>query len=97
MKIDDDCFFNLERIQAMINSPKKDAKVNVTGFMMGYGWSKRKPLRDTKLIGQNMGKWLMPTYMFPKEIYPDYMAGPGYVLNRVAVHRILEVKARIDF
>ena len=59
--------------------------------MVGREWKAVTPLNDVKLIGTAKEKWLLPDYMYNKKTFPDYMAGPGYLLGREAANCIQEV------
>lgn len=86
MKVDDDCFFNLERLQSIIYSQKSKEEL-----LLGHAWAKARPITNIKTFGTKRGRWLVPSYMYDKKFFPQYMAGPGYVMSRKAAQCILEV------
>ena len=89
MKVDDDCFFSLDKIKEEINSA---TAANANSLMIGKPSLDAKPLRHFRKRNPKLRRWLVPMYMYKKQVFPDYMNGPGYVLNRAGVRCILLVK-----
>ena len=95
MKVDDDCFINLDRIRDIIDTSIDTEADSKRGVLIGFLWQGSRPIRDLNTFGTDTGRWLMPNYIFDKAVYPNYMGGPGYVMDRNAVECILQVMTAI--
>uniref|UniRef100_A0A182LZ38 Hexosyltransferase n=1 Tax=Anopheles culicifacies TaxID=139723 RepID=A0A182LZ38_9DIPT len=96
MKCDDDTFVNVPNLlhvllggtvplykaaisfydtnTVAVKSPKNRLiadKYLLTGFLFC----------DAKPIGDTSSKWYSPTYMYDKEVYPNYLSGTAYLMN----------------
>ncbi|XP_052902642.1 uncharacterized protein LOC128310129 isoform X1 [Anopheles moucheti] len=96
MKCDDDTFVNVPNLlhvllggtvplykaaisfydtnTVAVKSPKNrliEGKYLLTGFLFC----------DAKPIGDTTSKWYSPTYMYDKEVYPNYLSGTAYLMN----------------
>uniref|UniRef100_A0A182VZX8 ZZ-type domain-containing protein n=1 Tax=Anopheles minimus TaxID=112268 RepID=A0A182VZX8_9DIPT len=96
MKCDDDTFVNVPNLlhvllggtvplykaaisfydtnTVAVKSPKNRLTVGkhlLTGFLFC----------DAKPIGDTSSKWYSPTYMYDKEVYPNYLSGTAYLMN----------------
>ena len=92
MKVDDDCFFNLDKIKEEIDSAAATTTAaGDDGLLIGKLSRDAKPMRHFRRLNPKFRRWLVPMYMYEKPVFPDYMNGPGYVLDRAAVRCILQV------
>ncbi|XP_049283831.1 uncharacterized protein LOC125764049 [Anopheles funestus] len=96
MKCDDDTFVNVPNLlhvllggtvplykaaisfydtnTVAVKSPKNRlivGKYLLTGFLFC----------DAKPIGDTSSKWYSPTYMYDKDVYPNYLSGTAYLMN----------------
>ncbi|XP_030388530.1 beta-1,3-galactosyltransferase 1 [Scaptodrosophila lebanonensis] len=61
-------------LTAMVMSPEN--RLNATkGIMRGHQFCSARPVSNVT------NKWYMPYYMYPKEAYPKYLSGAGYLMS----------------
>ncbi|KAF5304756.1 hypothetical protein FQA39_LY09533, partial [Lamprigera yunnana] len=68
MKTDDDTFVNLINLVNTLQRIKKS-------IMFGKLVIQSKPIRDY------YDKWYVPSYMYSKKFYPNYLSGTAYVMT----------------
>lgn len=85
MKVDDDVFLHVPNIIQYLSNLSKPR------LLMGVKVYSAKPVKDTD------SKWYMPLAEFPKPVYPDYLAGPGYVMGRHAIEILYRNSFRKPF
>lgn len=79
MKIDSDMFLNPWFLMDKVLQPSFPAKVN---FYTGLVVVDALPQRDKS------SKWYMPFSQYPKNVYPPYCSGTGYILSGDLAGRI---------
>ena len=75
LKLDDDCFFSVPRLMEV-------ATVHGSDIVGGF------PVLNARRKKQ--GKNRVPDYLYRRNRYPPFMAGPGYLLDRRAGDCILK-------
>ncbi|EDV27077.1 uncharacterized protein TRIADDRAFT_4567, partial [Trichoplax adhaerens] len=84
LKVDDDVFVNTFLLYNELLKLK-----NKHDFYTGYGHFHIRPHRD------QLHKWYVPFQDYPREYFPDYCIGGGYVLSGDLLGKILRVEPRI--
>eukprot|EP00928_Gymnodinium_smaydae_P046906 TRINITY_DN31278_c0_g1_i1.p1 TRINITY_DN31278_c0_g1~~TRINITY_DN31278_c0_g1_i1.p1 ORF type:complete len:336 (-),score=51.91 TRINITY_DN31278_c0_g1_i1:134-1141(-) len=79
MKVDDDTFPDLRKLQPILHQKKKrHRKYLYAGGM----------LMHNRVL--TVGKWAQSTLVYDKEFYPPYASGPGYVLGADLVRLLFD-------
>uniref|UniRef100_A0A182Q2V5 Hexosyltransferase n=1 Tax=Anopheles farauti TaxID=69004 RepID=A0A182Q2V5_9DIPT len=100
MKCDDDTFVNVPNLlhvllggtvplykaaisfydaQSVRVKSSKNRLVEAKHLLTGFLFCEAKPIGDTS------SKWYSPTYMYDKDVYPNYLSGTAYLMNLEAV------------
>lgn len=94
-KTDDDMFVNVPNLLHILlggtvpawNSSRKNWQSRLTAtsrVLLGKRISRGSPIED---VGN---KWYIPHYMYPDKIYPDFLAGGGYLMSIDVVHSLYQ-------
>ncbi|XP_072458480.1 beta-1,3-galactosyltransferase 2-like [Notamacropus eugenii] len=86
LKVDTDVFLNPSYLVQQVLQPNRPLQSNL---ITGYIYRNPVPFRKQ---GQ---KWYMPPELYSHDKYPDYCAGPGYVMSGSLALRILTVAQRV--
>lgn len=88
MKTDSDMFVNTEYLVHKLLRPELKTKKNYfTGNnMRGFGPNRNKN-----------SKWYMPPELYPKETYPTFCSGTGYVLSADLARKIYQASRSIPY
>lgn len=73
LKSDDDMFVH---VQNLVTFLKKFSDKSVKHFLMGQLICYSKPILDSN------NKWYTPKYMYQGKVYPNYLSGTGYLMDR---------------
>lgn len=85
MKVDDDVFIHMSNIvRHLLTHPNPRV-------MMGVRVNGARPVKNTD------SKWYMPLAEYSKLVYPDYLAGPGYIMGKYAVQMLYRNSFRKPF
>ncbi|XP_078503520.1 beta-1,3-galactosyltransferase 2-like [Lissotriton helveticus] len=87
LKIDSDMFLNVDFLVHKLLRPELPVRTN---YMSGYIVSNTGPLRSKAY------KWYVPEEVYPKDKYPPYCAGPGYVFSGDLAMKIYDVAQTIQ-
>ncbi|KAJ1148426.1 hypothetical protein NDU88_001262 [Pleurodeles waltl] len=87
MKIDSDMFLNVDFLVHKLLRPELPVRTN---YMSGYIISNTGPLR------RKASKWYVPKEVYPKNKYPTYCSGPGYVFSGDVAKKIYDVAQTIQ-
>lgn len=79
LKADDDVFINTPAVLAVLNQPSTPTEK----LYMGHVY--KNP------VVQRKGKWLLTQEEYNETHYPDFCAGPGYILSRDVVQSFVEI------
>ncbi|RZC31989.1 Galactosyl T domain containing protein [Asbolus verrucosus] len=79
LKADEDVLINVNKIVGML-SVKSNIKNLLTGRLLSY----EKPVRR---FGR---KWFSPRYMYPEKTYPNFVAGPAYLMSLDVAKKLYE-------
>lgn len=74
MKIDDDVFLQVSNLVDYLSN------IRNYNLLMGFKVHSAAPVQNIN------SKWFMPLAGYSKSVYPDYLAGPGYVMGRNAIN-----------
>ncbi|XP_072455555.1 beta-1,3-galactosyltransferase 2-like [Notamacropus eugenii] len=85
LKVDTDVFLNPSYLVQKILWPNRSRQLD---FITGHILSSTNPER------RQGHKWYMPPELYSHDKYPDYCAGPGYVMSGSLALRILTVAQR---
>ncbi|XP_030040761.1 beta-1,3-galactosyltransferase 5 [Manduca sexta] len=81
-KIDDDVFLNPWRLKDVLKD-HEDAKL--LGYKISNNWLHR----------DEYNKWYIPRWLFPRDVVPEYLSGPGYIFNTKYINEILKTARKI--
>jgi len=94
LKTDDDSFVHLEALWDLAKSRMAKKSNNLIGYLQ-LGLKKHhylplahKPTRSN-LKRKAWLKWLIPTYMYNKRFFPQFLSGSGYLVTQTAAECLL--------
>ena len=96
LKTDDDSFVHLEALWDLAKSRLEKKSNNLMGYLqLGLKKHHYLPLahKPTKSNLQKNGKWLkwlIPTYMYNKRFFPQFLSGSGYLVTKSAATCLLQ-------
>ena len=102
LKTDDDSFVHLEALWDLAKSRLEKKSNNLMGYLqLGLKKHHYLPLahKPTKSNLQKNGKWLkwlIPTYMYNKRFFPQFLSGSGYLVTKSAATCLLQ-KSKVLF
>ena len=103
LKTDDDSFVHLEALWDLAKSRLEKKSNNLMGYLqLGLKKHHYLPLahKPTKSNLQKNGKWLkwlIPTYMYNKRFFPQFLSGSGYLVTKSAATCLLQKSKVILF
>lgn len=103
LKTDDDSFVHLEALWDLAKARMVKKSNNLMGYLqLGLKKHHYLPLahKPTKsnLKKKAWFKWLIPTYMYNKRFFPQFLSGSGYLVTRSAAEcLLLKSKVKIHF
>lgn len=86
MKIDSDMFLNLENLMNMLLAPDIPKENYITGMVM----------RNRPVVRDQFSKWYVPKELYPKDVYPTYLLGMGYVFSNDLPEKLVNVSKDIQ-
>ncbi|XP_043831227.1 beta-1,3-galactosyltransferase 2-like [Dromiciops gliroides] len=86
LKVDSDVFLNPRYLVQKVLQPNGPLRPD---FITGHIYRNTAPMR------RQGHKWYMPPELYSHDKYPDYCAGPGYVMSGSLALRILSVAQRV--
>jgi len=95
LKTDDDSFIHLEALWDLAKSRLEKKSNHLIGYLqLGLKKHHYLPLAHKPTSGNlkktTWLKWLIPTYMYNKKFFPQFLSGSGYLLTREASECLLE-------
>jgi len=95
LKTDDDSFVHLEALWDLAKSRLVKKSNNLMGYLqLGLKKHHYLPLahKPTKSNLQKKAwlKWLIPTYMYNKRFFPQFLSGSGYLVTKAAATCLLQ-------
>ena len=95
LKTDDDSFVHLEALWDLAKARMEKKSNNLIGFLqLGMKKHHYLPLAHkpttSNLKRKQWEKWLVPTYMYNKRFFPQFLSGSGYLVTRSASECLLE-------
>ncbi|XP_076585756.1 beta-1,3-galactosyltransferase 5-like [Chaetodon auriga] len=85
MKIDSDMFLNIDNLVIMLQMPGIPKQKYLTGMLM---WNR-------PVVRSKDSKWYVPVEMYPKNTYPTYTLGMGYIFSSDLPGKFVEVSKSI--
>ncbi|XP_071813608.1 beta-1,3-galactosyltransferase 1-like [Apostichopus japonicus] len=85
LKTDDDVFLELTNLIHLLEGAPRQS------FMTGFVYKGTKPIRDKR------SKWYISEEAYPRDIYPPYCCGIGYVISGDLPGKILEMSFKIPY
>lgn len=85
MKVDSDMFLNIDNLVIMLQKPGIPKQKYLTGMLM---W-------DRPVVRSKNSKWYVPVEMYPKNTYPTYTLGMGYIFSNDLPGKFVEVSKSI--
>ena len=87
LKVDDDSFVNIFGLKYMLGSIKTHPIKGLVGYLQkglkSNHWlpTVHRPTRNT-LDNEQVQKWIVPRYMYRKRLFPQFLGGSGYLVDR---------------
>ncbi|TSK67247.1 Beta-1,3-galactosyltransferase 2 [Bagarius yarrelli] len=85
MKVDSDMFLNLENLMSLLLAPATPKENYITGMIMS----------GQNVVRNPSSKWYVPKELYPKDIYPAYLLGMGYVFSNDLPQKLVKVSKDI--
>ncbi|XP_070845833.1 beta-1,3-galactosyltransferase 2-like [Chaetodon trifascialis] len=85
MKVDSDMFLNIDNLVIMLQKPGIPKKEYLTGMLM---W-------NAPVLRSKNSKWYVPVEMYPRNTYPTYTLGMGYIFSNDLPGKFVEVSKSI--
>ena len=99
LKTDDDSFVHLEALWDLAKSRLEKKSNNLMGYLqLGLKKHHYLPLAHKPTKSNLNGKWLkwlIPTYMYNKRFFPQFLSGSGYLVTRSAATCLLQ-KSKVN-
>ena len=94
LKTDDDSFVHLEALWDLAKSRLQKKSNNLMGYLqLGLKKHHYLPLAHKPTKSNLNGKWLkwlIPTYMYNKRFFPQFLSGSGYLVTKSAATCLLQ-------
>jgi len=95
LKTDDDSFIHLEALWDLAKARLEKKSNHLIGYLqLGLKKHHYLPLAHKPTTGNlkktTWLKWLIPTYMYNKKFFPQFLSGSGYLLTRQASECLLQ-------
>ena len=84
MKVDDDSYINLRRLSEYVTIiDKRCSQKCIVGHVLGPN----SPVSRTKFVQgevheEFVGKWVVPSYIYSQETFPNAVSGSGYIISQ---------------
>ena len=100
LKTDDDSFIHLEALWDLAKFRLAKNSNHLIGYLqLGLKKHHYLPLAHKPTSGNlkktTWRRWLIPTYMYTKKFFPQFLSGSGYLVNRQASECLLE-KSKVN-
>ncbi|XP_075730740.1 lactosylceramide 1,3-N-acetyl-beta-D-glucosaminyltransferase-like [Rhipicephalus microplus] len=91
LKIDDDVLLNVwDFVITLYRLAANEQRRTIWGTVISHA----RPARRKK---GRYGKWYVPTWMYAKATYPDYVNGPAYVISGDSVPLLLRSSSEVPY
>ena len=104
LKVDDDSYVNILGLQRVLkeNNQESNTKRSIYGYLQrglrSHNWLPKvhRPTFET-INDEKLQKWIVPRYLYRKRLFPQFIAGAGYLVERQNAECILNASQTISF
>ena len=103
LKVDDDSFVNIAGLQKMLkdNVQQTSQMKSIYGYLQrgvrAHHWLPKvhRPTLDS-INDEKIHKWIVPRYMYRKRLFPQFIAGAGYLVERENAECLLSASQTVS-
>ena len=84
MKVDDDSYINLRRLSEYVTIiDKRCSQKCIVGHVLGPNSPVIRPkFVQGEVHEEFVGKWVVPSYIYSQETFPNAVSGSGYIISQ---------------